>query len=129
MRKAIIGLLFAMSTTMALSTTYYTAPTGKVKNTGTSVNHPLDINTAFERLSNGDTLYCVGGQYNLNKTLVLNVENGLIRFLLEHSDSADAELICRQLYDTALLTYRGLSAQEMTDYITRTNELLERVIR
>ncbi|MBQ7239605.1 MAG: right-handed parallel beta-helix repeat-containing protein [Bacteroidales bacterium] len=73
MRKAIIGLLFAMSTTMALSTTYYTAPMGKAKNTGTSVNHPLDINTAFERLSNGDTLYCVGGQYNLNKTLVLNV--------------------------------------------------------
>ena len=72
MRKAIIGLLFAMSTTMALSTTYYTAPTGKAKNTGTSVNYPFDITTAFEHLSEGDTLFCVGGQYNLDKTLVLN---------------------------------------------------------
>ncbi len=63
------------------------------------------------------------------ETLVLNVENGLIRYLLEHGDSNDAELVCRQLYDTALLTYRGLSAQEMNEYIARTNELLTRIIK
>ena len=63
------------------------------------------------------------------ETLVLNVGNGLIQFLLEHGDSADAELVCRQIYDTALLSYRGLSAEEMTDYIARTNELLMRIIK
>ena len=62
------------------------------------------------------------------ETLVLNVENVLVRYLLDHADSADAELLCRHLYDTALLSYRGLSAQEMNDYIARTNELLARVI-
>ena len=63
------------------------------------------------------------------ETLVLNVENGLIKFLLEHPDSADAELICRQIYGSAVLSFRGLSAEEMNDYIARTNELLNRIIQ
>ncbi len=63
------------------------------------------------------------------ETLVLNVENGLIKFLLEHPDSADAELICRQIYGSAVLSFRGLNAEEMNDYIARTNELLNRIIQ
>ena len=74
-------------------------------------------------------LYGMADFGKAEETLVLNVENGLIKFLLEHPDSADAELICRQIYGSAVLSFRGLSAEEMNDYIARTNELLNRIIQ
>ena len=72
MKKAIIGLILTLSSSVAMSTNYYTAPTGKPTNAGTTVKHPLDISTAFSKLTAGDTLFCLGGQYNLDKTLNLN---------------------------------------------------------
>ena len=41
-------------------------------NTGASPKSALDITSAFARLAAGDTLFCLGGQYDLEKTLNLN---------------------------------------------------------
>lgn len=72
MKKALAGILLALSSSIALATNYYTTPSGKSSNDGTTIKSPLDITTAFSKLSPGDTLYCAGGQYNLDNTIYVS---------------------------------------------------------
>lgn len=69
MKTTLVALLFSATASVALATNYYTSPKGMPTNSGTSVKNPLDIASAFTRLQAGDTLFCVGGQYDLEKTL------------------------------------------------------------
>ncbi|MDO5100064.1 MAG: molecular chaperone HtpG [Eubacteriales bacterium] len=58
------------------------------------------------------------------KTLVLNLDHALVQFLLATGEKEHIELICRQLYDLALIGHTTLSADEMTAFIKRSNEVL-----
>lgn len=73
MKRSIAGLLLTLSVSAAMATNYYVAPTGKVDNDGLSLKSPMSIVTAFSKLEAGDTLFCIGGQYDLDKTINLNV--------------------------------------------------------
>lgn len=57
-------------------------------------------------------------------TLVLNSNNKLVQYVLEHKDSEHTNVICEQLYDLALLSHGSLSPERMTNFIARTNEVL-----
>ena len=61
--------------------------------------------------------------------LILNAKNPLVRYLCEHTDSEDAGLLARQIYDLALLANRPLSPEEMTAFVTRSNEILLRLTK
>lgn len=59
-----------------------------------------------------------------NETLVLNVGNELVDYLLKHPDADQAEDFCRQLYDLAALANHPLSPEEMTAFIARSNRIM-----
>ena len=58
------------------------------------------------------------------ETLILNVNHPLVEKMMEDPESGDAKLIEQQLYDLALLSNKQLSAEEMTKFIQRSNEIL-----
>ena len=64
----------------------------------------------------------------VEETLILNTEHPLVQYLIEHRTDAAAkdtvDMISEQLYDLAKLQQSPLSADEMTKFITRSNEIL-----
>ena len=55
-------------------------------------------------------------------TLVLNANHPLVQFLVEHKRSKNVPVICKQLYDLAMLAHKPLSPEEMTAFVQRSNE-------
>ncbi len=58
-------------------------------------------------------------------TLVLNLNNDLVQYVLDHPEGENTELICRQIYDLAMLSNGPLSAEAMTEFVARSNKLLQ----
>lgn len=65
------------------------------------------------------------------ETLVLNRSNGLVQHLLTMNEASDKKddvsLLCHQIYDLALMSHRTLTSKEMTDFVDRSNTLLEKL--
>jgi len=62
------------------------------------------------------------------ETLVLNANNKLVKFLFENSDNEIVPTICEQLYDLAVLANKPLSAEAMTKFVARSNEIMMKMI-
>jgi len=58
------------------------------------------------------------------ETLILNAGHPLVQALSGEEKPAEAELICRQLYDLAMISHKQLQPEEMTEFVKRTNEIL-----
>ena len=58
------------------------------------------------------------------ETLVLNMNNDLVKYVLENEENENTELICQQLYDLARLANHPLKPEEMTKFVTRSNKIL-----
>lgn len=63
-----------------------------------------------------------------DETLVLNANNSLVKFLLDNDKNDNTKLICEQLYDLALLTCKGLTADKMSSFVARSNKIMELII-
>ena len=61
-----------------------------------------------------------GGQV----TLVLNANHPLVQFVTEHKRSKNVPIICKQLYDLAMLAHKPLNPDEMTAFVQRSNEIM-----
>ena len=61
--------------------------------------------------------------------LVLNANHPLVQYVLEHKKGDTVKLICEQLYDLALLTYKPLPADDMSRFVERSNEILLRLTK
>ena len=59
-----------------------------------------------------------------NETLVLNVNNKLVQYILDHKDGEHVPMFCKQLYDLAMLSNQPLSPEAMTAFINRSNEIM-----
>ena len=46
------------------------------------------------------------------------------KFLVEHKRSKNVPIICKQLYDRAMLAHKPLSPEEMTAFVQRSNEIM-----
>ncbi len=58
------------------------------------------------------------------ETLVLNANNKLVQYVLNHGEGENTRKICEQLYDLALLAHGSLSPERMTGFVARTNEIM-----
>ena len=63
-----------------------------------------------------------GGQ---GLTLVLNANNDLVKYIVDNKDGENTPMICEQLYDLALLSHAPLSPEQMTNFIARSNKIME----
>jgi len=62
------------------------------------------------------------------ETLVLNSNNKLVKYVLENPEGEITPTICCQLYDLAVLANKPLTADELTRFVTRSNEILAKLI-
>ena len=73
-------------------------------------------------------MYNMGGMdtsmFGSQATLVLNANHPLVQFLVEHKRSKNVSVICKQLYDLAMLAHKPLSPEEMTAFVQRSNEIM-----
>ena len=73
-------------------------------------------------------MYGMGGMdpalYGNQITLVLNAGHPLVQFVTEHKRSKNVPIICRQLYDLAMLAHKPLDPDEMTAFVQRSNEIM-----
>lgn len=59
------------------------------------------------------------------EVLVLNVNNGLVKYVLENGEGENTSEICQQLYDLAHLSHGSLTPERMTGFIARSNKIME----
>lgn len=60
-------------------------------------------------------------------TLVVNRRSPLTTYVLEHPDSEDAKVLAQQIYDLARLSHEELSAEDMTAFLDRSQNLLRKL--
>ena len=102
------------------------------KLTQSSIAAMLSISEESRRMNDMMKMYAMSGMpmsdMPVDETLILNTEHPLVQYLIEHrTDEAAKEtvdMISEQLYDLAKLQQSPLSADEMTEFISRSNEIL-----
>lgn len=57
-------------------------------------------------------------------TLILNANHPLVKYVAEHKEEENTGLICKQLYDLAMLAHKPLNPDEMTAFVNRSNEIM-----
>lgn len=72
------------------------------------------------------------GMFPQEETLVINNNNTLINKLVEYNKDDDKksliDLICNHIYDLAMISHKQLDADAMAKFITRSNEILMKVM-
>ena len=64
------------------------------------------------------------GMFGGQASLILNADHPLVQYVVENKEGENVELICKQLYDLALLAHKPLSPQEMTAFVQRSNQIM-----
>jgi molecular chaperone HtpG len=102
----------------------------KLKNE--SISSMLTVSEDSRRMQEMMKAYGMGGAGmdpsmfgGSGETLVLNANNNLVQYVLEHNEGENTELIVKQLYDLALLANHPLPADAMTAFVARSNQILE----
>lgn len=58
------------------------------------------------------------------ETLVLNANHPLVEYVLTHTEGEHINMMCEQLYDLAQLQNAPLSPEAMTNFVTRSNDIM-----
>ena len=111
----------------ALSNDKLTVKVEALKNE--SISSVLTISEESRRMQDMMKMYSAGGMDmgmfgSEGETLVLNSRNALVKYLLEHKTTKEAQLFAEQLYDLAVIANRPLSADAMTRFVARSNEIM-----
>lgn len=73
-------------------------------------------------------MYSMGGGMDMGlggqATLVLNANHPLVKFVTENKEDAHTSMICKQLYDLAMIAHKPLNPEEMTAFVQRSNEIM-----
>ena len=64
------------------------------------------------------------GMFGSQITLILNANHPLVQFVVEHKRSKSVPIICKQLYDLAILAHKPLNPEEMMAFVQRSNEIM-----
>ncbi|WP_026834632.1 molecular chaperone HtpG [Eubacterium xylanophilum] len=88
----------------------------------------ITMSEETRRMQDMMRMYSVGGMGEMpdmgGETLVLNLNNELVKYLLDNKKSENADLFCKQLYDLALISNRPLAPEKMSEFILRSNEIM-----
>ena len=67
-----------------------------------------------------------------DETLILNGNNNVVKLLLKIKDDEnkkeETNLICNQIYDLATMSHKHLDMSSMTNFIERSNKILEMLL-
>ena len=99
----------------------------KLKNE--NISSMMTLAEETRRMQDMMKMYSMGGGMDMGmfgggETLVLNSANKLVQYILEHKEGEHVEMFCKQLYDLAMIAHKPLPAEEMTDFVARSNEIM-----
>ncbi|MEG1292143.1 MAG: molecular chaperone HtpG, partial [Lachnospiraceae bacterium] len=98
----------------------------KLKNS--SISSVITLSEEGRRMQDMMKMYAMSGMdssmFGGDFTLVLNANNNLVQYILEHKDSEQIPTFCQQLYDLAMMSNQPLSPDAMTKFIARSNDIM-----
>ena len=92
------------------------------------VSAMIELSEQSRRMQEMSAMYGMDNRtFPSDETLVLNANNNVVKLLLDIKDERkdEAEMICRQVYDLAVMSHKPLSQEEMTEFISRSNKIME----
>ena len=110
----------------ALGKENLTVKAEKLKNE--SVSSMMTVTEESRRMQEMMKMYNMYGMdssmFGGQETLVLNLNNKLVQYVLANKEGDLTKLVCEQLYDLAVITHRQLTPEEMTKFVERSNEIM-----
>ena len=101
----------------------------KVENLkSTEVSAMIELSEQSRRMQEMSAMYGMDNRtFPSDETLVLNANNNVVKLLLDIKESKkeESEMICRQIYDLAVMSHKPLSQEAMTEFIARSNKIME----
>lgn len=98
----------------------------KLKNA--SVSSVITLSEEGRRMQDMMKMYGMAGMdssmFGGDTTLILNANNDLVKYILDHKDSEHVPMFCEQLYDLAMISNHPLTPDEMSKFIARSNEIM-----
>ena len=95
-----------------------------------NISSVVTLSEESRRMQDMMRMYNMGGGNNMamfgtmGQTLILNANNALVKYIFEHKESDNVDMFCEQLYDLAMLSHGPLAPEQMTKFVTRSNEIL-----
>ena len=90
----------------------------------------ITINEESKRMADMMKMYAMPGMDmsmfgNDSETLILNLNNSLVNYILDNPESDNVTMFCEQLYDLAKISHEPLKPENMTKFIARSNEIMQ----
>ena len=99
----------------------------------TEISSMVTLSEESRRMQEMMKMYGMAGMdpsmFGSKLTLVLNANNELVKYVLEHKDSEHVPMICEQLYDLAVISHEQLSPDAMTKFIQRSNKIMALLVQ
>ena len=94
------------------------------------VSSMITINEDSKRMADMMKMYGMSGMdpemYGAQgETLVLNINNVLVKYILDNPESDNVTMFCEQLYDLAMVGHGQVAPERMTAFIARSNRIME----
>ncbi len=98
----------------------------KLKNA--EISSVITLSEEGRRMQDMMKMYGMAGMdpsmFGGDQTLILNANNALVQYILEHKDSEHVPVFCEQLYDLALLSNHPLTPDAMSKFVARSNQIM-----
>lgn len=95
----------------------------------------VQLGEQSRRMEEMTKMYGMGmpfGSMPTDETLILNANNNVVNLLLKIKDDEnkkdETKMICKQIYDLAKMSHKHLDMTSMTEFIERSNKILELVL-
>ena len=89
----------------------------------------ITVNEDDRRMNDMMKMYGLSDMGSMNNSiLTLNSDNTLVQYLIDKPDGKYNDIICKHLYDLAVISNTPLNAESMTAFINRNNEILKLLI-
>ena len=94
------------------------------------VSSMITINEDSKRMADMMKMYGMSGMNpemygTQGETLVLNLNNVLVKYILDNPESDNVTMFCEQLYDLAMVGHGQVAPERMTAFIARSNRIME----
>ena len=90
----------------------------------------VTLSEETRRMQDMMKMYASGGMamgmdmFEGGETLVINANNELVKYILNNREGEHTDMFCKQLYDLAMLSHKPLSPEAMSDFVSRSNDIM-----
>ncbi len=99
----------------------------KLKNP--DISSMITVSEDSKRMADMMKMYGMAGMDSpmyggMGETLIVNVNNALVKYILDNPDGENTGMFCEQLYDLALVSHAPLKPEQMAAFVARSNRIM-----